>query len=135
MGNKIYTIVTLGSHSALQILKGAKDEGFKTAVVATPDRIPLYSSYRNFIDKIITINKWSDFPSLEKDLLKDNCIIIPHGSFVAYLGMDENKKMSVPYFGNKKVLDWEENRKMQRRWMEEAKVKVPHLFKRGDTID
>jgi 5-formaminoimidazole-4-carboxamide-1-(beta)-D-ribofuranosyl 5'-monophosphate synthetase len=27
-----FTIATLGSHSALQILKGAKDEGFKTLV-------------------------------------------------------------------------------------------------------
>ncbi len=135
MGIKNYTIVTLGSHSALQILKGAKDEGFKTAVVATPNRIPLYESYPNFIDEILELKSWDEFPKLEKELTKRNCIIIPHGSFVAYLGMDENKKMKVPYFGNKKVLDWEENRKMQRTWMEKAKVKVPHLFKRGDKID
>ncbi len=135
MGIKNITIVTLGSHSALQILKGAKDEGFKTAVVCTPDRILLYSSYQNFIDEIILIKKWSDFPKLEKELLKRNCIIIPHGSFVAYLGMDENKKMKVPYFGNKKVLDWEENRKMQREWMEKAGIKVPRRFKKGDKTD
>ncbi len=135
MAIKTNTIVTLGSHSALQILKGAKDEGFKTAVVCTPDRIPLYSLYTNFIDEIIEITHWRDFPKLEKDLLKRNCIIIPHGSFVAYLGMEENKKMKVSYFGNKKVLDWEENRKMQRFWMEEAKIKVPHSFKKGDKID
>jgi len=135
MGNRNYTIVTLGSHSALQILKGAKDEGFKTAVVCTPDREKLYSSYKNFIDKIIIINKWSDFPTVEKELLKDDCIIIPHGSFVAYLGLEENKKMVVPYFGNKKVLDWEENRKMQREWMEKSGIKVPRRFKKGDKID
>ncbi|MCL4366249.1 formate--phosphoribosylaminoimidazolecarboxamide ligase [Patescibacteria group bacterium] len=135
MGIRDYTIVTLGSHSALQILKGAKDEGFKTAVVATQDRIPLYQSYSNFIDEILEIKSWKDFPRLEKELKQKNCIIIPHGSFVAYLGMDENKEMTVPYFGNKLVLDWEENRKMQRTWMEEAGVKVPHRFKRGDKID
>ena len=135
MGIKNITIVTIGSHSALQILKGAKDEGFKTAVVATPDRIPLYSSYTNFIDEIIKIKNWKDFPKLEKQLIKRNSIVIPHGSFVAYLGMDENKKMKVPYFGNKLVLDWEDNRKMQRLWMEEAGIKVPHRFRRGDKID
>lgn len=27
------TIVTLGSHSALQILKGAKEEGFRTLIL------------------------------------------------------------------------------------------------------
>ena len=135
MGYLKNTIVTLESHSALQILKGAKDEGFKTLVVCTPDRERLYSSYTNFIDEIIIINKWSDFPKLEKQLLKKDCIIIPHGSFVAYLGMDENKKMKVPYFGNKKVLDWEENRKMQREWMEKSGIKVPRRFKKGDKID
>ena len=135
MGIKNYTIVTLGSHSALQILKGAKDEGFKTAVVVTPDRIPLYSSYKNFIDEILKIDRWKDFPKLEKDLIKRESIIIPHGSFVAYLGMDENKKMKVAYFGNKAVLDWEENRKMQREWMEKSGIKVPHRFKKGDKID
>ncbi len=134
MGYSNYTIVTLGSHSALQILKGAKDEGFKTAVVVTPDRIPLYKSYDNFIDQILEIQSWQDFPKIEKDLGSD-FIIIPHGSFVAYLGMDENKKMKVPYFGNKKVLDWEEDRKMQRRWMEESGVKVPRRFRKGDKTD
>ncbi|MDD5416108.1 MAG: formate--phosphoribosylaminoimidazolecarboxamide ligase [Candidatus Daviesbacteria bacterium] len=135
MGIINHTIVTLGSHSALQILKGAKDEGFKTAVVSTKDRIPLYKSYGNFIDEILEIDRWSDFLKLEKELLKRNAIIIPHGSFVAYLGMDNNKSMKTLYFGNKKVLDWEENRKMQRKWMEKARIKVPHLFKRGDKID
>jgi len=33
MKNNQYTIATLGSHSALQILKGAKDEGFKTLCI------------------------------------------------------------------------------------------------------
>lgn len=135
MGNKDYTIVTLGSHSALQILKGGKDEGFKTAIVCTPDRISLYSSYRNFIDEIIEIKSWTDFPKLEKQLIDKNSIIIPHGSFVAYLGMDENKSMKVCYFGNKKVLDWEEDRKLQRMWMEKAGVKVPQRFKKGVQID
>ena len=135
MGIINYTITTLGSHSALQILKGAKDEGFKTAVVCKPDRIPLYTSYENFVDEILKVKSWRDFPNLEKELLKINAIIIPHGSFVAYLGMDQNKNMGVAYFGNKKVLDWEENRKMQRAWMEEANIKVPHRFRKRDKID
>ena len=135
MATNNYTIVTLGSHSALQILKGAKDEGFKTAVIATPKRSKLYKLYENFIDEIILIDKWSDFPKLEKELIKRNSIVIPHGSFVAYLGMDENKKMKVPYFGNKLVLDFEEDRKLQRKWMEDAGVMVPQRFKKGVKID
>ncbi len=129
------TIATLGSHSALQILKGAKDEGFKTLVICTPDRIGLYHSYDNFIDEVIEIDSWKDFPRLEKELIKRNAIVIPHGSFVAYLGLEENKKMKVPYFGNKQVLDWEEDRRMQRDWMIQAGIKVPRQFKKGDKIN
>src|SRR3989337_4397156 len=127
-------IATLGSHSALQILKGARDEGFKTICIATPDRIPLYSRF-NFIDKIIGIPSFSNFPKIENILIAQEAIIIPHGSFVAYLGLSANKKMKVSYFGNKKVLDWESDRLKQRLWMEKAGVPVPKRFRKAEEID
>lgn len=129
-----YKIATLGSHSALQILKGAKDEGFSTIVVVTPDRTSLYKRFK-FIDKIIEIESYSDFPKIEKQLIREKAILIPHGSFVAYLGLEENKKMKVPYFGNKAVLDWESDRLKQREWLEQAKIPVPRRFKKGSQID
>ncbi|MCR4324533.1 MAG: formate--phosphoribosylaminoimidazolecarboxamide ligase [Candidatus Curtissbacteria bacterium] len=133
-GRKSYKIATLGSHSALQILKGAHDEKFKTVLVATSNRLDLYKRF-NFIDKIIEIPTYAEFPQVEKTLIKENCIIIPHGSFVAYLGIDENKKMKVPYFGNKEVLDWESDRKMQREWLIQSDIPVPKRYKKGDKID
>jgi len=133
-GQSAYKIATLGSHSALQILKGAKDEGFRTIVVVTPDRISLYSRFK-FIDKIIQIPDFSDFPKIENQLISENTIIIPHGSFVAYLGLEENKNMRVPYFGNKAVLDWESDRMKQRDWLQKAKVPVPKRFRSGQEID
>ena len=127
-------IATLGSHSALQILKGAKDEGFRTICIATPDRISLYSRF-NFIDKIIEIPSFPNFPKIENILIAQKAIIIPHGSFVAYLGLSANKKMKVSYFGNKKVLDWESDRLKQRLWMERAGVPVPKRFRKASEID
>src|ERR1700684_4271677 len=47
--SEFYTIATLGSHSALQILKGARDEGFKTIAIVSPDTERLYKSFA-FID-------------------------------------------------------------------------------------
>jgi len=129
-----YKIATLGSHSALQILKGAHDEGFKTICIAISERISLYNRF-SFIDKIIEITKYSDFPKVEKELISQNAIIIPHGSFVAYLGVENNKKMKVPYYGNKRVLDWESDRKMQREWLVDAEIPVPKRFKKGEKID
>jgi len=132
--NNDFTIATLASHSALQILKGAHDEGFSTLVISTPDRLQFYKRFP-FINEFVEVKTFADFPAVEKKLLKRQIILIPHGSFVAYLGEEGNKKIHIPYFGNKKVLDWEGNRKMQLQWLKEANLNVPRKFGRGDTVD
>lgn len=119
-----HIIATLGSHSALQILHGAKQEGFKTLVIATAERQSFYERFP-FIDEIITVRSFADFPAIEGDLKKRNVILIPHGSFVAHLGIEKNKNLDLPYYGNKDVLDWESDRTMQRNWLEEAEIPVP----------
>jgi len=43
--------------------------------------------------------------------------------------------MHIPYFGNKKVLDWESDRLKQRQWLQMADVPVPKRFKKGDKIN
>jgi len=131
---KKYTIATLGSHSALQILKGAKDEGFATLLITTEDRKSLYQRFP-FIDEIIIIKSYHEFPELENELRRKNTIIIPHGSFIAYLGIEGNKKIHIPYFGNKKVLDWEADRMKQHQWMKEAELNRPPLYKNPDEAE
>jgi len=126
-----YIIATLGSHSALQILKGAKDEGFQTLLITTPKRTAFYKTFP-FIDEFMEIPTFADFPNIEAELIAKNVILIPHGSFVAYLGFEKNKNMKVMYYGNKHVLDWEEDRQKQREWLEKAKINLPRQF---DDID
>ena len=60
---------------------------------------------------------------------------MPHGSFVAYLSLEEHKKMTIPYFGNKAVLDWEASRELQRQWLSRAGLKLPRQFRTGAEID
>lgn len=130
----IHTIATLGSHTALQILKGAKDEGFKTLVIATHDRAAFYRRFR-FIDKVQSVLEYRDILHLEKQRALRDVILIPHGSFIAYLGTEGNKRIQTPYFGNKAVLDWEADRGRQQQWLEEAGFHVPRTFLQGDSID
>ncbi len=129
-----YTIATLGSHSALQILKGAHDEGFHTLAIANREMERLYRAYP-FVDEVITIDRYSDFMGLVPELEKRKMIIVPHGSFVAYLSLDEHRRMSIPYFGNKAVLEWEASREMQRDWLTRANLTVPRQFRSGAEID
>src|SRR3989338_10184792 len=104
-----YRIATIGSHSALQILKGAKDEGFETIAICLKGRDKPYRSY-GVADKIIIIDDYDGFYGIQDQLLKENAIIVPHASFIAYLGPDKIEKFKVPYFGNKKILEWESDR-------------------------
>lgn len=132
--NRPYTIATLGSHSALQILKGAHDEGFKTLAIANRDTEPLYRSFA-FVDDVIALDKYADFMDQLDELVRRKCIIVPHGSFVAYLSLEQHKKMTVPYFGNKAVLDWEASRELQREWLSRAGLTLPRQFRSGAEID
>jgi 5-formaminoimidazole-4-carboxamide-1-(beta)-D-ribofuranosyl 5'-monophosphate synthetase len=132
--NRQYTIATLGSHSALQILKGAHDEGFKTLAVANRETERLYRSFA-FVDEVIGVDRYSDFMGLLDEMQQRKVIIVPHGSFVAYLSLEEHKKMTVPYFGNKAVLDWEASRELQREWLSRANLTLPRQFKSAAEID
>ena len=54
MADKKIVIGTLGSHTALQILKGAKDEGFPTLLVTKERQKDFYSTF-SFIDDVVVI--------------------------------------------------------------------------------
>ncbi len=129
-----YTIATLASHSCLQILKGAKDEGFKTLAISTPKGYDFYKRFK-FIDKVIKIADYNDFYKLQKSLLRQNVIIIPHGSFVAYLGRDYDNKLILKQYGNKRVMEWESNRLNQMIWLKKAGLRLPKIFSKPEEID
>lgn len=129
-----YKICTLGSHSALQILKGARDEGFETIVICEKGKEDVYKSY-GVGDQIIVLDHYSDFFKIEQQLIDQNAIIIPHGSFVSYIGPQEVKKIKVMHYGAKGILEWESNRKMEREWLLEAGLQLPKIFSDPSEID
>ncbi|MDI9610747.1 MAG: formate--phosphoribosylaminoimidazolecarboxamide ligase [Archaeoglobales archaeon] len=128
------SIATLGSHSALNILKGAKDEGFETICICKKGETAVY---RNFgvADKIIEVESFEEL--LKKDiqdlLKKQNAILIPHGSFNAYIGKLD--ALEVPLFGNRKLMEYETSREKQREWFRKANVRIPKEFKSPEEID
>lgn len=127
----IYTISTLGSHSALQILKGAKDEGFPTLLFAKKETVSFYQRF-SFIDEIVSLETYPDVLAYQP---RKKIILIPHGSFVAYLGEHGNQTLATPYFGNRNVLKWEGDRHLQMQWFHEAKIRTPKIFAKDEPID
>lgn len=131
---KKYRIATIGSHSALQILKGAKDEGFQTICVCQKGQTKPYISYR-VADEIIEIDNFQHFFKIEKDLMAKNAIVIPHGSFVSYLGWERVQQLKCMHYGTKAILEWESDRTKERQWLLDAGLNLPAVFKHPEDID
>src|SRR3989338_2324840 len=106
---KKYKIATIGSHSALKILKGAKDEGFFTLAICLKGREKPYKLY-NVADEIITIKDYSGLMGLQDKLLEEKVIFIPHASLIEYVGLKNIEKFKVAYYGNKNILRFESDR-------------------------
>jgi 5-formaminoimidazole-4-carboxamide-1-(beta)-D-ribofuranosyl 5'-monophosphate synthetase len=131
---KNYKIATIGSHSALQILKGAHDEGFKTIAICIKGRERPYQLF-NVADEIIIIKNYNELISMQDKLIKKNVIFIPHASLIAYLGINAVEKFKVPYYGNKNILRFESDRNIERKWLKNSKLKVPKIFGKPGDID
>lgn len=133
------SIGTLCSHSALQIFHGARLEGFKTVGICTKDRMAIYDSFpKAKPDEFIVVDRFSDvLKDKFQDMLRErNVVIIPHGSFVEYVGpknIEDNFR--VPMFGNRKTLVWEGDRHKQREWLTSAGISMPREFKSPSDID
>lgn len=129
-----FTIATLGSHSALQILKGAKDEGFRTLAICQRGRSQAYRSFQ-VADEIIEVDSYSEIEGLEKRLIEQKVILIPHGSFFNAFTLDQLNAQKIMYFGNKLILPWEENRTKQRDWLKQAGLVLPDIYRDPKTIN
>jgi 5-formaminoimidazole-4-carboxamide-1-(beta)-D-ribofuranosyl 5'-monophosphate synthetase len=125
------TIATLGSHSALQILKGARDEGFKTLAICEKGREVAYKRFK-VADDIMTLNSFKDVLSSEviRELRARNALIVPHGSLIAYVGIQGiEEDLALPMVGNRGILRWEADRNIERQWLEKAGIRMPRETK------
>lgn len=120
------SIATLGSHCALQVLKGAKDEGFKTLLVCEKKRERLYRRF-SFIDEIILVDSFNEIKNQQciSKLKEEDAVIIPHGTLIAQMDSPEIESINIPIFGNKWILRWESDRNMKEKLMLESQLNVP----------
>ena len=123
-------ICTVCSHSSLQIFNGAKKEGFKTLGISIGEKKKFYDAFPlGKPDEFLIVDDYKEILDLTKTLREKNVIVVPHGSFVEYLGADKFMELDLPTFGNRDVLMWESDRKMERRWLEGAGLTMPKEIK------
>lgn len=142
------TIVTIGSHSALDICRGAKDEGLRTLVIAQRGREKTYHKYYKTngtigcIDACIVVDKFDHLldQTFQKQLLQKNPIFLPHRSFEVYLHFNYQaieQQFTIPMFGNKYLLKIEERgtRPNQYDVLDTAGIRYPQQFSNPKKID
>jgi len=143
-------IGVLGSHSALEICRGARDEGFKTIVVCERGREKTYARYYRVrhifsrevgvIDEVIILDKFREIlrDDVQGELRSRNTIFIPHRSLCVYVGYRAlEEDFRVPMFGNRFLLKVEERdvERNQYYLMERAGIPHPRIFKNPSEID
>ncbi len=134
--NNIPTIATVCSHTSLQIFDGARKEGFETLGICLGKPPKFYDAFpRAKPDEFFPVDSYQEIVEKTPELIEKNVIIIPHGSFVEYLGASDFARLEIPSFGNKAVLEWESDRAKEREWLTSAGVPVPVEFSSPDEID
>jgi len=133
---KNLTIATVCSHSSLQIFNGARKEGFKTLGIAVGEKRKYYDAFPlGKPDEFLIVKNYKEILKHTDELREKNAIVIPHGSFVEYLGAEKFLKLDMPTFGNRNVLMWESNRDKERIWLESAGLTMPQEIKDPHDID
>lgn len=132
-------IATVCSHSALQIFHGARMEGFATIGIGTAKSRPYYESFPIAKpDMFIEVHDHKEIlgRDIQEKLRRENAIIIPHGSFVEYIGAENIlEHFLVPMFGNRLTLLWEGDRRKQRIWLDEAGIPTPRIYDSPSNVD
>jgi 5-formaminoimidazole-4-carboxamide-1-(beta)-D-ribofuranosyl 5'-monophosphate synthetase len=139
-------VASLGGHSALDICRGAKAEGFETVVVAERGREKTYEKYyktrgaKGCIDHIILVDKFADIvkPEIQERLRKLNAIFVHSRYFWVYCDYGEiENDFLVPIFGNRILVRKEERTENKNQYflLKEAGIKIPKQFTNPQDID
>jgi 5-formaminoimidazole-4-carboxamide-1-(beta)-D-ribofuranosyl 5'-monophosphate synthetase len=117
------TLCSIGSHSALDVAFGARAQGLRNLVVTAQGRERTYTWYfavdndppRGCVDEVLELEAFHEIlrDDVQKRLLERNVVFVPNRSFEVYLHQkyeyyEIERRMLVPFFGNRHLLKAEE---------------------------
>jgi 5-formaminoimidazole-4-carboxamide-1-(beta)-D-ribofuranosyl 5'-monophosphate synthetase len=130
------SVATVCSHSSLQIFYGAKVEGFRTLGICAGPAPKYYDAFPLAMpDEFLSVPKLAQLGGEIERLKQANAVLIPHGSFVEYLGPERFVQLDIPVFGNRAVIEWESDREKERVWLESAGVPMPKRYADPSEVD
>ncbi|MGD8565371.1 MAG: formate--phosphoribosylaminoimidazolecarboxamide ligase family protein [Candidatus Bathyarchaeota archaeon] len=134
-------IGVLGSHSALEMGYGAKQERFDVVVICQKGREKTYTKhYKKLFDHVMLLDNFVDIIREEnQETLRGlNTVFVPNRSFSVYVGYDNiEERFSVPLLGNRQMLRSEERDVPRNQYylLKKACVKTPKIFNSPEEID
>ncbi len=142
------TVAVLGSHSALEVCRGARLGGFRTLVIAQKGRERTYAEHyrardgRGCVDDVMVLDHFADIlqPAVQAELAERHAVFVPHRSFEVYLKSDYDAiehAFRVPMFGNRYLLRIEERTEHPNQYdlLDAAAIRRPLIFATPEEID
>lgn len=144
--HKNIRIASLGGHSALDVCRGAKAEGFETIVVAQKGREAVYEKYyktrgdKGCVDHTIVVDNFADIskPEIQQQLRDLNAVFVHSRYFWVYCNFDEiENNFRVPIYGTRELVRKEERDEDKNQYflLKEGGVPVPMQFDKPEDID
>jgi len=133
------SVAVLASHSALDVLDGAKEEGMRTIAIAKRGR---ERAYREFpvVDRLIVLEDYARMVDgdVVSELNSDGSVFVPNRSFAVYVGYDNlERRFPVRMFGSRYLLRWEERTGASNyyRLLDEGGIRRPRTYGSPDEVD
>lgn len=124
----------MASHSALDVLDGAKEEKFRTVAVAKKGREKPYQMFP-VVDELILVDEFVDMVSEHVLRRLGDSVFVPNRSFSVYVGYNRiEKNFPIPVFGNRFLLRWEERTGEANyyRLLDAANIRRPETYRLGE---
>lgn len=143
------TIAALGGHSALEVCRGAKQQGLRTLVIAKKGREKTYTQYFKFdpitqtgcVDEVILVTDFADIlqPAIQERLRAANALMVHSRYFWVYFPdfAKIEQDFQVPVLGARQLLRLEERDQTPNQYtvLREAKIRLPRIFAQAAEID
>jgi len=143
-------VASLGGHSALDVCRGAKNEGLGTVVVAQKGREQTYEKYyktrgdssnqKGCVDHVIVVDNFADVvkPEIQQQLRDLNAVFVHSRYFWVYCDFNEiENNFRVPIVGTRELVRKEERDEEKNQYflLNEGGVSVPIQFEKPEDID
>ena len=134
-------IVTICSHTALQILAGARREGLRAIGVVDRRRESFYSiGLGKIVDRLIVVDGFRElcqqgFWDRVRSIAGGDVVVVPHGSFVEYVGPECFRELDAPILGSRELVEIEASQARKMRFLAEAGIPTPKTYTLEEIVE